>query len=83
MKGKYVETRSGKEIVSVTKEIDTQAGEMTMESSSTGRQKLEFSAAIWSPFILQGIMESNAWRLVHSKSTHDSDIWLDVYRRRR
>jgi SAM-dependent methyltransferase len=80
-KGRYVETRSGKEIVSVTKEIDTQAGEMTIESSSAGRRKLEFTAAIWSPFILQGIMESNAWRLERRRSIHDSGIWLDVYRR--
>lgn len=78
-KRRLVQERNGKEVVSVSKEIDTRAGEIVVDSRSAGRRTLEFTAAIWSPFILQDIMESSSWRLAHRRALPDR--CLDVYRR--
>lgn len=79
--GEYVEHRRGKEVVSVSKSLDSRTGTIRVESRSPGRPNLEFAAAVWSPFILQSIMESNSWRLVRRKSFPETDTWLDIYQR--
>lgn len=79
-KGKHEQIRSRKKIVSVPKRINTERGEIMIESVSAGKHNLDFSHAIWSPFIVGTIMANNGWKFCkRTKSANYS--WLDVYQK--
>ena len=72
-----------------TRLVDLRSGRLEMSArSSSGRWRLRWSHAIWSPFILESMMRSRGWRLVQrvvSRSSGQGDqppeAYLDVYRR--
>lgn len=77
---RHAESRGGKTIVSLAKGIDTERGQILIESVAGGRHNLDFTHAVWSPFIVGTLMESNGWQLVR-RGRSASHSWLDVYKK--
>jgi len=69
---------TGKVIGSKCIGIDPISGNIKLRSLVDGHKNLVFTHAIWSPFIIQPIMESNGFELAKRRRT--SQGWLDVYR---
>jgi len=81
-KDKMIERRRGKRIVSLTLGCDTRAGEIRKRAfESGGKNPVKFAHAIWSPFIIEPLMESNGWKLVKRARGSGQRSWLDVYRK--
>lgn len=80
---RFRQVRDGHPMTSVTKYCDTQRGELVIDSlDGRGRKQLEFVYGVWSPFIIEPIMNSRGWFLVRREFERKSTLWLDVYRRR-
>jgi SAM-dependent methyltransferase len=78
---RFKEVREGKPTISITKECDTLKGQFDMDSfGGSGRKEVEFVHGIWSPFIIEPIMELNGWSLVNRKLKRKLTVWQDVYR---
>lgn len=74
------EERGGKTIVSVTKGCDTKAGVIRKRAYERGgRNPVEFTHAIWSPFIMEPLMDALGWTLVQRSQEPSWEGWLDVY----
>lgn len=73
--------RGGRTATSVTKGIDTRRGDLLLESVQSRGRNFDFTHGIWSPFILQPLMQLNKWTLVRREFGRRGDSWLDVYRR--
>ena len=73
--------RGGRTVTSVTKGIDTKYGDLLLESIQKGGRNLDFKHGVWSPFILQPLMQLNDWTLVHREYSRRRSSWLDVFRR--
>ncbi|MFH1229520.1 MAG: class I SAM-dependent methyltransferase [Candidatus Aenigmatarchaeota archaeon] len=79
-KNRMVEKSKGKVIISLTKGANMEVGEAYKEASErSGKNKVEFIHAIWSPFILENIMKLFGWKLVKRKSSNV--LYTDVYRK--
>lgn len=79
---RYTEKRGGRTVVSLRKGIDTERGELLIRSESDGRHNLDFSHAIWSPFIVEPLMHAKGWRLARRYPRRAWNGWLDVYERK-
>jgi hypothetical protein len=78
----YIEREVGKIKESKQKRIDTRTGDIRVESFINGKRNLEFDHAIWSPFIIQPLMEGFDWQLVNRmKLKPKANLWIDVYRK--
>ena len=75
---RYIEDKGRGSVVSVSEGIDTERGEVKVESRVGGRHSLDFGAAVWSPYIMQAVMNGSGWRLVGRRKT-SPQVWLDVY----
>jgi len=69
---------TGKVIGSKCIGIDPISGNIKIQSLVDGRKNLIFTHAMWSPFIIQPIMEARGFELV--KRQKKSEGWLDVYK---
>lgn len=87
-RGPYVQTHKRGKVVSRTRSVDLESGLIHIRSRpSTGRWKVDFTQAIWSPFILEGLMRSHGWGLERRapgnappEGISEVDRWVDVYR---
>lgn len=75
---KYIEDKGRGRVVSVSKDIDTERGEVKVESQVGEEHGLDFGAAVWSPYIMEAVMNGSGWRLVERRTT-SPQVWLDVY----
>ena len=66
---------------SLTRGIDAERGEISIDSTRKGYGPLRFAHAVWSPFILESVMSGLSWSLVRRTRTKTPYVWLDVYRR--
>ncbi len=68
--------------ISTTKGCDTRAGfVLVLGTDLYGKNKVRFSHAIWSPFIISTIMNAYGWSLIRRRFSKRWSGWLDVYRR--
>jgi hypothetical protein len=80
-KDRWVEKKV-KTIISLTTGADMKVGEIYKKAfEKNGKNKINFSHAIWSPFIIEPIMESFGWKLVSRKRIKEWQGWIDVYKR--
>lgn len=80
-KKSYSERRGSRIIVGVGKGIDTVKGDMLIQSETGGRHNLDFTHAVWSPFIIEPLMAAKGWKLVRRRPKPEWKGWLDVYER--
>ncbi len=73
------DTVFGKVIGSRSIGVDPLSGNIKIQSLVDGRENLVFTHAIWSPFIIQPIMEAENYELVKRRE-NPRNVWLDVYR---
>lgn len=73
--------RGTKTVTSVTKGIDTRRGDLLLESVQKGGSNFDFTHGVWSPFVLEPLMELNNWSLVRRNFNRRQSSWFDVYRR--
>jgi SAM-dependent methyltransferase len=79
-KSKLVEKEKGKVTVSRTTGCDTERGDLVMTSQQEGgSSRVEFTHAVWAPFIIEPMMESSGWKLARRKRLPRWFGWLDVY----
>ena len=76
---KYVQRRNGKIVVGVTKEIDATTGNIAIMSMTNGHKGAPFTHAIWSPFIVEAVLELSGWTLARRRSSPRAHIWTDAY----
>jgi SAM-dependent methyltransferase len=68
--------------ISKTKGCDTRTGfVLTTTTDLDGRNEVQFAHAIWSPFIIEPILNDHGWSLVRRKLSKRWTGWLDVYRK--
>jgi SAM-dependent methyltransferase len=70
---------SGKVIGSQSVGIDPILGNIEVQSLIDGRKSLVFTHAIWSPFIIQPIMESKGFKMM-KRRMKPRNAWFDIYR---
>jgi len=80
-KARMTERREGKSFVSITTGFDTKAGDIHKLAKFGKGRNVRFIHAIWSPFILEPLMEAYGWRLLKRKRNEQSSGWLEVYRK--
>ncbi len=79
-KDKMIEKKRNEKVISITKAFDTKRGEIIKEAfNETLKKKIRFAHAVWSPFILESIMNLSGWELVKRKPAPYWQGWLDVY----
>jgi len=80
LKTKLVQRDRGR--ISITKGCDSKAGFVIVATSDlSGRNKVQFAHAIWSPFIISAIMREHGWVLKRRQLSKRWAGWLDVYRK--
>ena len=81
-KSKLVERNKGMVTVSNTTNCDTKKGNLAGVSKwGDGTNRVEFTQAIWAPFIVELVMESRGWKLIKREEHSDWPGWLDIYRK--
>ena len=76
----YVQHKGSHRVVSTTRGIDLRRGEVLIVSRTDGvRGSVPHSQTIWSPFVLEPLMASQGWRLVHRTPERHWSGWRDVY----
>jgi len=81
-KDKFVEKNKGKTLISLTTGVSTEIGEIYKRAfRKDGKNKINFSHAIWSPFIIEPIMKSFGWKLVNRRRLEEWQGWIDVYKK--
>lgn len=80
---RYAQKRGEKTVVSLRKGINLERGEILIESRVSGKHNLNFGHAIWSPFIIEPIMNARNWKLARRRPVPAWSGWLDVYRKER
>jgi len=81
-KDKMIEKRSGKKYISLTEGFNTESGEIYKSSSQKDKsKKIEFIHTIWSPFILEPMMNLKGWQLVKRKKENVWHGWMEVYKK--
>lgn len=81
-KDKMIERDSGKTIISTTVGSNMKTGEIYKTAvDSKNREKVKFSHAIWSPFILEPIMKSFSWKLISRKEMKRWHGWIEIYQK--
>lgn len=78
---KFIERRGNLTVTSLTRGIDVERGAIAIGSRTKGATRLEFTHAVWSPFILESLMSGLSWSLVKRRRTKGSYVWLDIYRK--
>ena len=68
-------------LLSITIGCDTVTGEILKQTLAGNRPLLNFTHAIWSPFILEAIMKDNGWLLIKRKYTKRWEGFFDVYKK--
>lgn len=76
------ETYNGTAKTIITTGCDTVEGEICQDALVKGKLLMKAKQTIWSPFILEPLMESNGWNLVERKKSPQWRGWLDIYTRR-
>ncbi len=65
--------------------VDVERGEVAVRSRPlSGAWTLDWAHAVWSPFILEAVMEGHGWRLVNRTASGRGrlpEFYVDVYRR--
>lgn len=87
----YVERHKRGTVTCRTRSVDFERGRIHIRARPASRQwVVDYTQALWSPFVLEGIMRGQGWRLVarhpgHSFVTDVADpfSWTEVYRRDR
>jgi SAM-dependent methyltransferase len=87
-RGRFVQRHKRGTIVSRTRSVDFGQGQIHIRSRPpSGRWSVEFTQAIWSPFVLETLMLAHGWRLVRRAPGRSVpggrpklDRWEDVYR---
>ena len=68
--------------VSTTKRCDTRTGFVVTTTTDLRKKKeVLFAHAIWSPFIIEPIMNDHGWSLVQRSFSKRWSGWLDIYER--
>jgi len=80
-KARMTERREGKSFVSITTGFDTKAGDIHKLAKFRKGRNVRFTHAIWSPFILEPLIEAYGWRLLKRKRNEQSPGWVEVYRK--
>jgi SAM-dependent methyltransferase len=81
-KDRWIEKKVGKIIVSLTTGADTEFGEIYKKAfEKNGKNKINFSHTIWSPFIIEPIMKSFGWKLLKRKRIKEWQGWIDIYKK--
>ncbi len=79
---RFSQMREGRPMVSVTKRFDSVKGDLVIDSlGAGGRRRLEFTHAVWSPFIIEPLMRSRGWSLVRRRFGEKDSLWTDIYRK--
>jgi len=81
-KKRMVETRNNVPTISFTLNYNSESGEVMKIAWQKGKRhnSITFTHAVWSPFIVQAIMNSFGWELVKRVPQETWQGWLDVYR---
>lgn len=81
-KDKSSEKKGNKKLISVTSGCDIINGEIIKKVyDKKNKHVVNFTHAIWSPFIIKPIMELNGWKLVKRNKINTWQGWIDVYRK--
>jgi hypothetical protein len=77
-----VETKNNVPTISFTLNYNSESGEVMKIAWQKGKRhnSITFTHAVWSPFIVQAIMNSFGWELVKRVPQETWQGWLDVYR---
>lgn len=79
---KMIVKKKGKIFLSLTKGINVKNGEINkMDYEKGTNNKVYFSHAIWSPFILEAIMNSKGWILVKRSVSKEWTGCTDIYKK--
>ncbi len=81
-KKRMVETKNNVPTISFTLDYNSESGEVKKIAWQKGqkRNSITFTHAVWSPFIVQAIMNLFSWELVKRMHQETWQGWLDVYR---
>jgi len=81
-KYKMIEKSKGKTLTSLTIGASMKEGEIYKKSfDKNGQNKIFFTHTIWSPFIMEPIMNSDGWKLLKRKKNKRWKGWLEIYKR--
>ena len=81
-KDRMIEKNKGKIIISLTTGANTERGEIYKKASErSGKNKIRFKHTIWSPFIIEPLMNISGWKLVKRKRIETWQGWIDVYKK--
>ena len=79
-KTRLVQKEQGR--ISTTSGCDTRTGFVLVNTSDLhGKDRVKFAHSIWSPFIIEPIMNNHGWTLVKRRLSKRWSGWLDIYRR--
>lgn len=77
---RLVEKERGR--ISRTEGCDTRTGFVLVKTTDLrGSDEVAFAHAIWSPFIIERIMNDHGWSIVKRTFSKRWSGWLDIYRR--
>ncbi|MFP3222478.1 MAG: class I SAM-dependent methyltransferase [Nitrososphaeria archaeon] len=81
-KKRMVETKDNVSTISITLNYNSESGEVKKIAWQKGKRRnsITFTHAVWSPFIVEAIMNSFGWELVKRVPQETWQGWLDVYR---
>ena len=68
-------------LISITAGYDALTGEILKNTLVHNKVVLKFRHAVWSPFILNALMQDYGWHLVKRTYTKRWEGWLDVYQK--
>ena len=81
-KDKYVKKQNGRTVVSRHSGENVVDGYLIRKAQDLStKRKVKFTHYIWSPFIIEPLMNSNGWELVKRTKNKQWPGWLDVYKR--
>lgn len=65
-----------------TKGVDLKKGEINLTSLDSDKKKINFSHSIWSPFIIESLMESQGWKLIKRTNSIVWQGYFEIYQKR-
>jgi SAM-dependent methyltransferase len=79
-KDRMKETSVSRPMYSITTGADMKTGTIFKKGFEEGKRPANFTHTIWSPFIIEPMMNASGWRLVKRKQMKRWQGWIDVYR---
>lgn len=79
---KWRKHKTNRGIITEPLGCDTKNGEiLNVTYNPGGKNKVRFNHTIWSPFILEPIMNSLGWKLLKRRELKRWEGWFDIYRK--